>query len=209
MTRTTLLRPAAALGLLPILASPAIGQETRFQALADLPFVENRPTPETAPRSRTRLPFQRATQTYLWALPLINTLGMKVGSEKAFGAGYNVLPIWKKRLDAKTLVTTPNSDVIYAMSYIDLGKDGPMVMEAPPDLQGILLDFWQRPIPVDWRQDSSVTSVCPDRTAARAASSCSCRPATRERCPKAISSTVQGPTTSSSSCAGSIRTRTN
>jgi hypothetical protein len=41
---------------------------------------------------------------------------MKVGSEKTFGVGYNVLPVWKKRLDAKTLVTTPNSDVIYAMS---------------------------------------------------------------------------------------------
>jgi hypothetical protein len=74
---------------------------------------------------------------------------MKDGSEKVFGAGYNVLPIWKKRLDAKTLVTTPNSDVIYAMSYVDLGEDGPLVMEAPPMLQGILLDFWQRPIPVD------------------------------------------------------------
>jgi hypothetical protein len=88
-----------------------------------------------------------ATQIYLWALPLINTLGMKYGSEKVFGAGYNVLPIWKERLDTKTLVTTPNSDVIYAMSYVDLGKDGPIVFEAPPMLQGILLDFWQRPIP--------------------------------------------------------------
>src|SRR5262249_10555532 len=84
---------------------------------------------------------------YLWALPLINTLGMKIGSEKAFGAGYNVLPIWKQRLDAKTLITTPNSDVLYAMSYVDLGKIGPLVIEAPPGLQGILLDFWQRPIP--------------------------------------------------------------
>jgi hypothetical protein len=74
---------------------------------------------------------------------------MQVGSEKVFGAGYNVLPIWKKRLDAKTLVTTPNSDVLYAMSYVDLGKDGPLVMEAPPELQGILDDYWQRPIPVD------------------------------------------------------------
>ena len=35
-------------------------------------------------------------------MPLINMLGMKVGSEEKFGAGYNVLPIWKKRLDAKT-----------------------------------------------------------------------------------------------------------
>lgn len=89
----------------------------------------------------------RIAGTDLRALPLINTLGMTVGSEKTFGAGYNVLAVWKKRLDAKTLVTTPNSDVIYAMSYLDLAKDGPMVFEAPPGLQGILLDFWQRPIP--------------------------------------------------------------
>lgn len=27
----------------------------------------------------------------------------------------------------RPLVTTPNSDVIYAMSYVDLGKDGPIV----------------------------------------------------------------------------------
>lgn len=122
---------------------------SHIDQLADLPFFEGRPTTETAAALKEELLFQRATQTYLWALPLINTLGMKVGSEKTFGAGYNVLPVWKKRLDAKTLVTTPNSDVIYAMSYVDLGKDGPIVFEAPPGLQGILLDFWQRPIPVD------------------------------------------------------------
>jgi hypothetical protein len=114
-----------------------------------LPFAEGRPTKETAQTLRDQLLFQRATQTYLWVLPLINTLDMQVGSEKTFGAGYNVLPIWKQRLDARTLVTTPNSDVLYAMSYVDLGKDGPLVMDAPPMLQGILLDYWQRPIPVD------------------------------------------------------------
>ena len=119
----------------------------RYDALANSPMAENRPTPETSQLLKDELLFQRATQTYLWALPLINTLGMKVGSEKAFGAGYHVLPVWKKQLDAQTLVTTQNSDVIYAMSYLDLGKDGPMVFEAPPGLQGILLDFWQRPIP--------------------------------------------------------------
>jgi len=130
-------------------ATPAFAQESHFDKLANLPFAEGRPTKETAQALRDELLFERATQTYLWAMPLINTLGMQVGSEKAFGAGYNVLPIWKQRLDAKTLVTTPNSDVLYAMSYVDLGKDGPLVMEAPPMLQGILLDYWQRPIPVD------------------------------------------------------------
>jgi hypothetical protein len=127
----------------------AQSQTSRFDELANAPFKENRPTKETAQILQDELLFQRATQAYLWALPLINTLGMQVGSEKIFGRGYNVLPIFKNRLDANTLITTPNSDVIYALSYVDLGKDGPLVFEAPPRLQGILLDFWQRPIPVD------------------------------------------------------------
>ncbi|HEY1779669.1 MAG TPA: DUF1254 domain-containing protein [Roseiarcus sp.] len=130
-------------------AAPASESQARFDALASLPFEQNRPTPETAKTLMDELTFQRATQAYLWALPLINTLGMKYGSEAVFGAGYDILPVWKERLDTKTLVTTPNSDVIYAMSYVDMGETGPIVFEAPPNLQGILLDFWQRPIPVD------------------------------------------------------------
>jgi hypothetical protein len=70
---------------------------------------------------------------------------MKEGSEKVFGAGYNVLPYWPKRLTAKTLVTTPNSDMIYAMGYLDL-KDGPLVVEAPPGVVGLFDDFFQRPL---------------------------------------------------------------
>ncbi len=130
-------------------ALPAYAEPSRFEALSNLRFHEDRPTKETVQTLRDELLFQRATQVYLWALPLINTLGMKTGSEQTFGSGYNVLPIWKQRLDAKTLITTPNSDVIYALGYLDLGKDGPLVFEAPPMMQGILLDVWQQPIPVD------------------------------------------------------------
>ena len=49
--------------------------------------MENRPTGKTTATLRDELLFQRATQTYLWALPLLNTLGMKEGSEQIFGAG--------------------------------------------------------------------------------------------------------------------------
>src|SRR4030095_11019729 len=93
---------AALVGVLAMsgLATQALTQETHFDKLANLPFAEGRPTKETEKTLRAELMSKRPTQTYLWALPLINTLGMQVGSEKAFGAGYNVLPIWKKRLDA-------------------------------------------------------------------------------------------------------------
>jgi hypothetical protein len=64
---------------------------SRFDALADLPFEKNRPTAATAQTLKDELIFQRATQTYFWAMPLINTLGMKVGAKEAFGTGYNVM----------------------------------------------------------------------------------------------------------------------
>jgi len=58
------------------LTKPALAQENHFNRLANLPFVEGRPTKETSQTLRDELLFQRATQIYLWALPLINTLGM-------------------------------------------------------------------------------------------------------------------------------------
>jgi hypothetical protein len=75
----------------------------------------------------------------------MNLYSMREGSEREFGRGNHILPIWKGRLRATTKVTTPNSDVIYAMSYLDL-KDGPVVIEVPAGVQGLLDDFWHRPI---------------------------------------------------------------
>jgi hypothetical protein len=126
--------------------APAQAQSPHYKDIADTPFVSGFLSEGSVTSLRDEMIFQRATQAYLWALPAINMYGMKEGSEKVFGDGYNILPIFKDRLNAKTLITTPNSDVIYALGYLDLKEDGPMVIEVPPGLQGILDDFWQRPI---------------------------------------------------------------
>jgi len=140
------IRNTIIIALLCIAAQPALAQNAWWDELANLPFPGNYPTKQSSQTLLDELYFQRAVQTYLWALPAVNMYGMKEGSEKVFGKGYNVLPIWKQRLNAKTLLTTPNSDVIYALSYLDLKEDGPLVMEVPPKLQGLLDDFWQRPL---------------------------------------------------------------
>jgi hypothetical protein len=124
-------------------------QPDRFGSLAASPFEQNRPTAQTAKTLKEELVFQRATQTYLWALPLLNTMGMRDGFAASMKPTYNNMAIWEKRLDAKTLVTTPNSDLIYGMVFVNLADTGPLVFEAPPKLQGILLDMWQRPMPYD------------------------------------------------------------
>ena len=118
----------------------------RTSPAIQIDFKAGYPTPEATSQLADELLYQRAVQSYLWALPILNMWAMKEASEKRFGKGYNVLPIWKNRLNAKTRVTTPNSDVIYAMGYLDLKQYGPIVIEAPPGLQGILDDFFQRPI---------------------------------------------------------------
>lgn len=134
---------------LPVAPTARGASSSRFHELATLPFENNRPTPTTAQVLIDELVFQRATQAYLWALPLLNTMGMRDGLADSFGVGYSRMAIWEKRLDAKTRITTPNSDLIYGMVFVDLAQTGPLVFEAPPKLQGILLDMWQRPIPHD------------------------------------------------------------
>jgi hypothetical protein len=112
----------------------AIASEDRYATLANAPFVHGNLDAADVAEIRDEMLFQRATQLYLWALPSLNMYGMKEASEAKFGKGYNVLPIFKDRLDARTVITTPNSDVIYALGYLDLKADGPLVIEAPPDL---------------------------------------------------------------------------
>ena len=65
---------------------------------------------------RAELYYQRAVHAYTTMLPALNVIGMRDGSEAAFGSGYNVLPVWKDRMDSRTWVPTPNADVIYSMS---------------------------------------------------------------------------------------------
>jgi hypothetical protein len=118
---------------------------SHWDDLLQLEFPGSYLTQTSAGRIHDEIDFQRACQTYLWALPAMNLYSMREGSERAFGQGNHILPIWKGRLRATTKVTTPNSDVIYAMGYADL-RDGPLVIEAPAGIQGLLDDFWHRPI---------------------------------------------------------------
>ena len=102
--------------------------------------------PETEDRESLHQQFmdQRAIQAYMMTLPTLNVIGLRDGSEAEFGSGYNVLPIWKDRMDSSAQIPTPNADVIYSMSYLDLKKDGPIVVEAPANVIGMLTDFYQK-----------------------------------------------------------------
>jgi hypothetical protein len=116
-----------------------------WDELAGLGFPNGYPTEASQAGLLDELYFQRAVQVYLGALPAVNMLAIRDGSEAKWGAGYHILPTWKSRMDAKAVIPTPNADVIYAQSYLDLKKDGPLVVSVPPGrLIGMFTDFWQR-----------------------------------------------------------------
>jgi hypothetical protein len=125
--------------------SLAVAHSTRWDELSELPFKDNFPTPAASAQLYDELQFQRACQVYLWALPAMNMVAMRDGQAAAFGSGNNVLAISKDRLNSKTIVSTGNPDVIYGLAFVDL-KDGPLVFDAPPQMQGLLDDFWHRPL---------------------------------------------------------------
>ncbi len=118
----------------------------RYRELAELPFQGGYPTSESAAALRAELYFQRAVQTYLWALPAVNLFAMRESVGRDFGRGYNVMAVYEKRLKPNTLITTPNSDVIYGLVFIDLSETGPLVIEAPEMVQGLVDDAWHRPL---------------------------------------------------------------
>ena len=207
--KTELSITAALCGLVSA-AFPAEAQEARFDALANSPQFENRPTPDAAAALMDELLFQRATQTYLWAMPLINTMGMKVGSEEKFGAGYHVLPVWKKRLERQD-----------ARHHAQLGRDLRHELRRPRQGRAARLrraaDAAGHPARLlaasDPRADAPRPEL-PGRRRLRRSRPGQGRqvpaPAAglqRRRSPMATSSSARRPTTSSSSCAGSTRIR--
>lgn len=119
---------------------------THYDRLANLEFSGNYPTEAAADVLHKELTFQRAVQSYLWALPAMNMYAMRQGQRGAFGDASNILMVSKDGIDHNLHYTTGNPDVVYAFAWLDLKKEGPTVVEMPPRLQGLMDDMWHRPL---------------------------------------------------------------
>ncbi|MEW6996982.1 DUF1254 domain-containing protein [Colwelliaceae bacterium BS250] len=139
-----------------LIANVSFADNSHWQDLADLPFPNGYPTKAAQSELLDELKFQRAVQTYLWALPAMNVSSMRRGMDDLVGTESNTLAIWKDRIDYHAKISTANSDVIYAFNWLDLKKEGPMVLDMPPKLQGLMDDMWHRPL-------SDIGGAGPDR----------------------------------------------
>lgn len=146
--------------LLTIAASILVATTSFAQDISS-PMVKhlydgNWPSEQEGQELRDELFYNYAIQAYMTMLPALNTIGLRDGSQATFGAGYNVVPVWKDRMDSRALLPTPNADIVYAMSYLNLAETGPLVVAVPPGIIGMFTDFFQRTL-------TDVGAVGPDR----------------------------------------------
>ncbi len=111
--------------------------ETR---LGTLEFTDGFPTAETSEKIWDFMDFSRAVEVMIMTTPAASLQGFRKGIQK-WGPDNETMIYWDGRLDSKGLLLTGNTTVVYTFMWIDL-KDGPMVMETPPNVLGIIDDAW-------------------------------------------------------------------
>lgn len=108
--------------------------------IGTLEFEDGYPTAETGELIYDQLDFQRAVESVILTTPGASLTGFRKGIRE-LGPDNEAAIIWEERMDSKVQLLTPNTTVIYVFLWLNL-KDGPMVVEAPPNVLGLIDDFW-------------------------------------------------------------------
>ena len=113
--------------------------ETR---LGTLKFFDGFPDKATVEKLFDNLDFQRAVQAYLLGLAPVNQLANRKGILEV-GPVNTTVPIFETMMTARSIFLTPNNNTPYTWFWLDL-RNGPLVVEVPPKVLGLLDDMWYR-----------------------------------------------------------------
>ncbi|CAG9231464.1 conserved exported hypothetical protein [Paraburkholderia tropica] len=106
-------------------------------------FVGGYPTADAGRKLDDTLALNRAVEVYLAQMPAVSWYRVWKGTNEAGAATPNQIVIWESLMNARTLLLTGNTETVYALAALDLKRDGPVVVEAPPHLLGGASDLWQ------------------------------------------------------------------
>jgi hypothetical protein len=122
---------------------PAIVAPGSFDTrLGVLKFKDGVPDDATVQTVYDNLDFQRGVQAFITALPAASLVAMRNGI-RSFGPDNQTVIIFETLMDSRSLFLTANTENIYTLAWIDL-KNGPIVIESPPNTLGFVDDFWFR-----------------------------------------------------------------
>ena len=116
--------------------------ETR---LGTLEFDDGRPSAATVERVYDFADLMRGVQVFLDCVPAASLEAMRAGLVEHGIEGCHQVLISEELLDSTPLFLTGNTDTVYAAGLLDLDRDGPTVVEIPPNCgPGTVNDAWFR-----------------------------------------------------------------
>jgi hypothetical protein len=113
---------------------------TRF---GNFEFKNGCPIPEATDKLYELLTFNRAVESYLHFVTAMSMFYVQKGLIDFGLDATNKFLIFESLLDARSLYLTPNTESVYGMQFLDLKRDGPTIIEAPPGLLGGCSSMWQ------------------------------------------------------------------
>src|SRR5262245_52274308 len=134
-------------------AAPGVATPDKLEtSIGTLNLSDGYPDATTVQKIYDNLDASRALQAYLLALPIVNHAGMREAIRK-FGPDNQTNVIFENLTDSRSLQLTPNDNTIYSWIWLDTHK-GPLVVQMPPKVLGMIDDFWYR-----WAADVGITGA--------------------------------------------------
>jgi hypothetical protein len=108
--------------------------------IGTLKFTDGFPDDATVQKVYDNLDFMRGVQAFMSGMPGASLAAMRTGFQK-LGVINGTILIYQDRLDSKSLFLTGNTDSVYFSTWLNL-KDGPLVIESPPNVLAFVDDSW-------------------------------------------------------------------
>ena len=106
--------------------------ETVETRIGTLKFFDGLPDEATVKAVYDNLDFSRGMEAFLQFVPAASLEALREGAVELGSQRPNQVVIMDQLLDSNPLFLTGNTDTVYAMSFLDLDRDGPTVVEIPP-----------------------------------------------------------------------------
>ena len=113
-------------------------------SIGTLSFIDGAPLSETAELVYDNLDRMRGVDVFLKCMPAASVRQLMLGPSEIGAKDYNHVLITENLMDSKPLYLTANTSTLYAMPFINLMENGPMILEVPSGMLGAFNDAWFR-----------------------------------------------------------------
>lgn len=107
-------------------------------------FDDGLPAPDSVAGLYDALDLMRAVEAFLVAMPAAALAAMRAGLRNIGVTSARQIAITSTGAGSGSLYLTPDPDLAFGHTFLDLNRDGPTVVEVPPDSRGEVADFWFR-----------------------------------------------------------------